>query len=793
MQGLVAGLFLVVTIQPSLAVETVSSPTTGKNSPAVQLTRQLEELERVLPGLRDSSPFAWQTALNSQEARFQAIQRQLAEYFKHQELLLRKEFSGSDLELVLSRQEEARQQVKQRFEQIYQALKSLQQGQAAPAELSAFRRQLQGFLGIKHQPLNPQQLPIATLALPKPALAGEYFTHLSPQPQPQDLAPTPEAAFSDPVKSLVEKMQGDPQKLYQWVCNRIDYRPGYGSMQGAELTMRIKAGNAWDQASVLIALLREAGVPARYAYGRVQPTPEQLLGWLGVNSQSAAYQLLDQAGVPWEGSYLAHVWVKAYLAREGRWVDLDPSFKQYRHQPAAANTQDEIWLQDLLSFARPAGQPQRPILPPRPELGQAQIIPRQVSLDTASASPKLICWGQASQLAPELSWKLELSLAGNSRLFTLQEIGQQPLSIAYLSAQDIDSRLVAYFEQGRGALPAYLVRLQPYLLLGNELIKLGNPVKMGTPQALTITWHLPGGAGQRVDHLLLAGMNAVWAANWGQLPAYGQSFQEVQANGIKEKFKAHFNKTIRKEFYLQPLAQAALSYQQQNQRLGEIIARHASFRFAPGLSEALVALAPRVDFVFDIPLDFSCRGVQIDVQKDNFLLAAQQERAAAVKNFLALKGALASALEHRVLETSAQLSPEGSMQAVSAVKLLALSIEEGIPVYSLDSANFTEFAARLQLPSALRRDLQRALDAGKTVTLPQHVLQLDDWQGIGYIVSDKNSGSNAYLLSGGLGGGTSTAAAASSKFNFNIPYPHGTVSRLLMVLLILGAALFLIL
>ncbi len=776
--------------QPVLAVENVSH--TSYSHPAVepgtalQLNQYLETLEKLLSswqtGLTQGKTVSGlKTSLTERQNRLQDIQRQVVKYFDDNQLILKDHFSGSGQKTILSRHKDAKEKIIRQFENLHRKLENLKQSASLLDDIVILRREVQHFLTLKHQPLNTKQLPTAFLALPRAAIDKNFFTQLPPKPGLKDLAAAPEAPFSGAIKSLAKQLDNNPHKIYQWVYNNIKYYPGYGSWQGAELTLKNKAGNSWDQAALLIALLRKAGTPARYTYGQIQPTGGQLRGWLGVSSPDAAYQLLSQAGIAGEDNSLPHVWVSAYLADEARWVDLDPSFKQCRYQASAGDPQDEAWLRELLEFAQIG-----PVLPERPVLGKSRIIKKEVALTDGLAVDKYVCWGQSSQLPAELCGKLSFDLAGNIHSFTLREIARQPLSVVYMPAEGIDSDLIEYFNESRQGLAAHLIKLQPYLLLGTKRIELGGPVSMGTPQTLSITWELPGGGESQVNHLLLAGMNAVWAANWGQIPSAGKLLQPAKSTGIKEKFNAYIVESIKKEYNLQPLAEVALSYQRQNQRLGEVIARYGSYYFAPGISEGLVAFSAKVDFFFDQPIAFSTFGVQIDVQKDNFLLAGLEKKSSR-KHFLNFKGALASALEHRVLESESIQAAVGSKSAVSAVKALHLALERGIPVRAVGHANFAEAVETLELPYAVREDLRQAVRADKIITLPQRVLQLDDWRGIGYIVTDKVGGQNAYMLTGGLGGGSSFGGSANT--NLKIPYPRSTVGKIIIVVLVLGVFL----
>ena len=122
-------------------------------------------------------------------------------------------------------------------------------------------------------------------------------------------------------------------------------------MQGSALTLDKKAGNAFDTASLLIALLRASGIPARYAYGTIQVPIAQAMNWAGgFTHPDAAQTFLATGGIPNNAltsggvtKYLQmeHVWVEAFVdfypSRGAKnlapdtWVPMDASYKQYAY------------------------------------------------------------------------------------------------------------------------------------------------------------------------------------------------------------------------------------------------------------------------------------------------------------------------------------------------------------------------------------------------------------------------------------------------------------------------------
>lgn len=146
-------------------------------------------------------------------------------------------------------------------------------------------------------------------------------------------------------------LNNNPVQISNWVHDNIEFVPTYGSIQGAHMTLQTKRGNAFDTASLLIALLRTANIPARYVYGTVQIPIAQVMNWVGgVTHPDAALQVFAQGGIPSTGLVqggvltavkLEHVWVEAWvdfvpsrgaLHRKGdTWVPMDAAFKQYTY------------------------------------------------------------------------------------------------------------------------------------------------------------------------------------------------------------------------------------------------------------------------------------------------------------------------------------------------------------------------------------------------------------------------------------------------------------------------------
>ncbi len=82
---------------------------------------------------------------------------------------------------------------------------------------------------------------------------AQAFPRLSVRSASSTATATPE------ITELARGLQHDPKEIYDYVHNHIEYVPYFGSTKGAELTQLDGSGNDFDQASLMIALLRESG------------------------------------------------------------------------------------------------------------------------------------------------------------------------------------------------------------------------------------------------------------------------------------------------------------------------------------------------------------------------------------------------------------------------------------------------------------------------------------------------------------------------------------------------------
>ena len=113
--------------------------------------------------------------------------------------------------------------------------------------------------------------PGSRLALDKKTVTGaDAGMDVFSPPVPADLAPTVDVQITEAISSLAASLGNSPARLFEWVKNNIRVEFYYGSLKGSVGTYMERAGNDMDTASLLMGLLRAAGIPCRYVTGTIE-------------------------------------------------------------------------------------------------------------------------------------------------------------------------------------------------------------------------------------------------------------------------------------------------------------------------------------------------------------------------------------------------------------------------------------------------------------------------------------------------------------------------------------------
>ena len=124
------------------------------------------------------------------------------------------------------------------------------------------------------------------------ALAPAYL------PIIEDVNEDAEAVISYEIEELAKELNNNPVEIANYVQNNIKYEPYFGAKKGSVGCLHEKVCNDADSAILTVALMRAAGIPARYKKGIAVVKVEQLQDLLGVDETKTVYYALSLNHVP---------------------------------------------------------------------------------------------------------------------------------------------------------------------------------------------------------------------------------------------------------------------------------------------------------------------------------------------------------------------------------------------------------------------------------------------------------------------------------------------------------------
>jgi len=150
----------------------------------------------------------------------------------------------------------------------------------------------------------------------------------------------PASSQPAPIIAIVIALKCDPDLIFEYVYNNIEFEPLYGSNKGPLGTLLDRRGDDADQAILLVTLWNVAGyTQTGYQLFGVPLTGTEIASWLNVQNDATAIEnLLTYGGIPWlnasanpDGT-LASIDVYQFYAAlnlGGTWYFFDPAFKYH--------------------------------------------------------------------------------------------------------------------------------------------------------------------------------------------------------------------------------------------------------------------------------------------------------------------------------------------------------------------------------------------------------------------------------------------------------------------------------
>jgi len=622
------------------------------------------------------------------------------------------------------------------------------------------------------------------------------------QPTTDDLAENIEVQFTPEIRAKAQELGYNPVRIYNWVHNNIEFVPTYGSIQGAHMTLLTKQGNAFDTASLLIALLRASNIPARYVYGTIELPIDKVMNWVGgFTDPTSAIDLIASGGIPGvavtsggkiTGVRMEHMWVEAYVPYGNyrgamrdisvkTWIPMDGSFKQYTYKepinfPSVVGFDLQAFIDEVQSLitvdtstSSISNVPQSLILQRVQEyiqsvhqyydtnlqnknvedvLGAKRVIAQEYSYLLGSLPYRAIVIGNRySQLPDSLRWRINFKVV--SDLFSSEPdfsytaptafLATKSITVSYKPSAIYDESLV----QTYGCIekvPPYLLNLTPELIISGEAVASGIPVGSGKNIDLIMTFISPSGSQDMISNKETVGayLGIGLELSWVSKPLLDQKLAEIN--------QANSSPNRKLQEYLSFLALVYFAELDANNYVEAIFAKIINIRHP---SIAIIGPDFKVSYFWGIPQAISFVGMFIDVDRDIHSVGAKDGDKNRVMAFNISSGYNGSSMEHALWEQIYNLP------GISAVKVHQLSNEMGIPIHEINKSNITSILSLLQISSEAKSNITSAVSAGKIVLVPQRNIQHFDWIGTAYIMIDPETGTGGYIISGGLAGGSS--------------------------------------
>ncbi len=643
---------------------------------------------------------------------------------------------------------------------------------------------------------NEKRIMVASAGSLAGLLVSSSINAVNP-PTADDLAETIEVQLTPEIRAKAQELGNSPVKIYEWVRNNVEFIPTWGSIQGAQMTLLTKQGNAFDTASLLIALLRAAGIHARYVTGTIELPIDKIMNWAGgFSDPQASLTFIASGGVPVKAglssgkitkAQLEHVWVEAYLPYGNyrgatkdqsisTWIPLDASFKQYSivagfdvttlvsfsrdSYLSNVNNQNSLhYYQSKIQAYLDATMPDKSIVDAK---GRKEIAEEKFKFLPSSLPYKtIVIANKTSEITTvsrsKVTFRMKSADGMSDAIYsvTTPELAGKRVTLSYRPATSGDEALVASYGGFMFNVPAYMLQVKPELRVEGTVVLTGEATTIGNEQSLTMEFSKPGGSGEVAEKMLVAGGYYAFGLDLGGINegSLGKRNGALRNNIATLPPEAFSNDDLIGEH----LNLLAMTYFYSNDKLYSSGAKLYNVAQMRTLSGSFVSIIPSVIYYFSIPRWVTPAGLEMDVKMDRVIAVAKDGNLQAEKSYMEMIGLISSFNEHNIFESIDGFS------SVSTVKALQTAKQSGIAIYRINATNVEQVVPLLQVRPEVVADIRNSVNAGREITIPQRNVQINNWNGVGYIVEDPDPGSGAYMISGGLAGGGTTSKADGNK------------------------------
>jgi hypothetical protein len=631
---------------------------------------------------------------------------------------------------------------------------------------------------------------------------GESYVQLPFTPTEDDLAEVEETKLDEDLKGLADGLDG-PLDIYELVRNKIDFVPYYGSRKGAVGTYTSQRGNDYDQASLLIGLLRYKGYPARYVRGTMELSIAEAINWSGASTVEAAVRILGVLGS--DVTILAngkvsveHVWVETFVPYgeyrgavtgegESVWIPLDPSYKEYEKleglDPLEASGLCGEELSSLFVSDGSINDDALSTLENNIEaylgdnweegyslgelVGGRKIVEENLGMLPLTLPYPVISILSEFNIVQEADKDyVDFSLVGNAgfyvdynpgaessftlRMSSVQLYGKR-VSLCYVPATPEDEAIIKVYGDIFKT-PVFLVDVKPQLLVDGVVVAEGGAWGNGYSQQFSMGIKHAGRSVKSV-------VNSVKAGDIYSVIFDFDVVDGVNVDGISDDLGAIGDGFSDEEVFSEAVMGKILDgvgkgYFSQLDSYCSLMAGGFNVSRVRQGGEAMVGYSSGLLYVLGVPTQYYGGNFTIDVDHNSSAVVSLDNTRSDELGFMVASGSMASSLEHVVMEQVFQLP------GISAVKVMEEARSRNIPILDITKDNYAEMNSILSAPASVRLDIFYSMNDNTVISIPSRQINYYGWSGTGYIVSDTETGASAYRLCGSMSDSMSGGATA---------------------------------
>ena len=600
------------------------------------------------------------------------------------------------------------------------------------------------------------------------------------QPDDSSLEFTDETQLTDEMKALADELK-TPLNVYSYIKNKVNYECYSGSRKGAVATFESNAGNDVDQASLLIAMLRYLKYPAKYVTGKAVIDANQAMKLTSAEDIKSAGTILASSGRPvmalitggkTVGFVVEQTWVEAYVpytdyrgagnnSGDKMWVALDTSVKEYTRVKGLYDDLEKFGLsEDDLSISATTTNADVNKLYDKLTKIEEEHSGEGVVLNTRKIVEESLTYLPLSlQYSVESITKeynaidenqcdsIDFIIDGEkiSKLKAL-DIYSKRLVIEYAPETKSDEEIIAKY----GSIfevPAYLVKMVPQLKLDGEVVGTGPAVTLGSSQTFKMNVYSEG-----KTNIVT---NPITAGSVYQITEDMQNITSAEITKAMDEAKSisgsvNTDNVYSDEYLGKILDFAGKTYYAQIDISNSLLAEKENISSTRSLSVGMTGYSVRTSSMFNTTVGINEGSLYIDIDLNLVSAVSRNGDKDSEYTFASTSGVISSYYESLIWE---EVTGE---KGISTISLLNTAMQEKQSLLMLSSANFEKEKSKLNADSDTMREITNAVNSGKIVTIHSDKLTVDEWEGYGYIITDPKTGGAAYMISGGLSGGSTS-------------------------------------